>query len=143
MQVTATLALVMNTDDELENSMSNSNKLESHRLLQLLRTELVFFEAGGYGRTFRGQWRPTLLLRDSPACINYHDTGRQNPCTECPLFALVAPEKKDSLVPCHYIPLNKGGVTIADLYKQGSQTSLDRLYRNWLQDITQKITTSS
>ncbi|MCU1221875.1 MAG: hypothetical protein JWN42_3072 [Candidatus Angelobacter sp.] len=133
----------MNTDRELENNMSEPNQVESHRLLQLLRTELRFFDAEGYGRTFRGQWRPTLLLRDSPACINYHDTGRQNPCTDCPLFALVVPDKKDSLIPCHYIPLNKGGVTIADLYKQGSQTSLDRLYRNWLQDTTKKTTTSS
>jgi hypothetical protein len=133
----------MNTDREVKNSMSEPNQVESHRLLQLLRTELSFFDAEGYGRMFRGQWRPTLLLRDSPACINYDDTGRQNPCRECPLFPLVAPDKKDSLVPCHYIPLNKGGVTIADLYKQGSQTSLDRLYRNWLEDITQKIMTSS
>jgi hypothetical protein len=133
----------MNTDRELENNMSEPNQVESHQLLQLLRTELRFFDAEGYGRAFRGQWRPTLLLRDSPACINYHDTGRQNPCTGCPLFALVVPDKKNSVVPCHYIPLNKGGVTIADLYKQGSQPSLDRLYRNWLQDTTQKITTSS
>jgi hypothetical protein len=123
--------------------MSEPNQIESHRLVQLLRTELRFFDAGGYGRTFHGQWRPKLLLRDSPTCINYDDTGRQNPCRDCPLFPLVTSEKKDRLIPCHYIPLNRGGVTIADLYKQGSQTSLDRLYRNWLQDITQKITTSS
>jgi hypothetical protein len=123
--------------------MNKSNQIESHRLLQLLATELRFFDAGRYGRTNGGQWRPTLLLRDSPACINYNETGRQNPCRECPLFPLVASDKKDRLVPCHYIPLNEGGVTIADVYKQGSQTSLDRLYRNWLQDITRKLKTSS
>lgn len=117
--------------------MNDPNKIESHGLLQLLRKELAFFDSGGYGRTFRSQWRPTLLLRDSPACIN-NDTGRENPCRECPLFPLVAPGQKGRLIPCHYIPLNKGGVTIADLYTQGSQESLDRLYRNWLQDITKK-----
>jgi hypothetical protein len=123
--------------------MNESSKVENRRLLQLLGTELGFFNAGGYGRTSRSQWRPTLLLRDSPACINYNDTGRQNPCKMCPLFALVAPDKKDSLVPCHYIALNKDDVTIAELYAHGSQDSLDRLYRTWLQDITQKVKTSS
>jgi hypothetical protein len=123
--------------------MSESNQIESHRLLRLLRTELRFLDAEGYGRAFRGQWRPTLLLRDLPACINYNETGRQNPCSECPLFPLVASDKKDRLVPCHYIPLIEGGVTIAQLYAEGSQKYLDRLYRNWLQDITQKITTPS
>jgi hypothetical protein len=59
--------------------MSESDQIESHRLLQLLRTELRFLDAEGYGRAFRGQWHPTLVLRDSPACINYNQTGQQNP----------------------------------------------------------------
>jgi len=119
--------------------MSESPKIENSRLLQLLSRELGFFDAGGYGQKFRSQWRPTLLLRDSPACINYSESGKHHPCRECPLFSLVAPDKKDKLVPCHYIPLNNGGTTIAELYAQGSQESLDRLYRSWLKDITQKL----
>jgi len=47
--------------------------------------------------------------------------------------------QKDKLVPCHYIPLNNRGTTINKLYAQGSQESLDRLYRSWLKDITQKL----
>lgn len=121
--------------------MSGRSKIENNRLLQLLTKELGFFNAGGYGRNFRSQWRPTLLLRDSPACINYGDTGRQNPCRECPLFSLIPADKKDEVVPCHSIPLNEDGMTIAKLYAEGSQDSLDRLYRNWLQDIIKKLNT--
>lgn len=119
--------------------MNAPPKIENSRLLHLLSRELGFFDAGGYGQKFRSQWRPTLLLRDSPACINYSESGKHNPCRECPLFPLVAPDKKDKLVPCHYIPLNNSGTTINELYAQGSQESLDRLYRSWLKDITQKL----
>jgi|ERR1043166_48266 hypothetical protein len=122
--------------------MSALNKIENNRLLQLLTKEIGFFHAGGYGRRFRSQWRPTLLLRDSPACINYGDTGQQNPCRECPLFSLIPADKKDEVVPCHSIPLNESGVTIAWLYTQGSQDSLDRLYQNWLQEIIKKLNTA-
>jgi hypothetical protein len=121
--------------------MNALNKIENYRLLQLVTKELGFFNAGGYGRSFRSQWRPTLLLRDSPACINYGDTGRQDPCSECPLFSLIPRDKKGELIPCHSIPLNESGVTIARLYAKGSQDSLDRLYQNWLQDIIRKLNT--
>jgi hypothetical protein len=119
--------------------MSESPKIENNRLLQLLSKEPGLFDAGGYGKKFRSEWRPTLLLRDSPACVNYSESGKHNPCCECPLFSLVALDKKDTLVPCHHIPLNDGGTTIAELYAQGSQESLDRLYRSWLKDITQEL----
>lgn len=121
--------------------MNAPNKIENNRLLQLVSNELEFFNAGGYGWSFRSQWRPTLLLRDSPACINYGDTGQQNPCRECSLFSLIPPGKKDELVPCHSIPLNEAGMTIARLYAEGSQNSLDRLYQNWLQEIIKKLNT--
>ena len=139
MKITAGSKLRMNTGTEVKNSMSRLSKPEDDQLLQLLQAELKFLDAGGYGRTFRSQWRPTLLLRDSPACLNYGGIGRQNPCEECPLFSLVAPEKKVMLVPCHFIPLNKSGVTIAELYAKASQESLDQLYRKWLQDMTHKL----
>jgi hypothetical protein len=119
--------------------MNEPAKIENSRLLHLLNKELSFFDAGGYGQKFRSEWRPTLLLRDSPACINYSESGRPHPCRECSLFSLVPPDKKDTLVTCHHIPLNDGGTAIAELYAQGSQESLDRLYRSWLKDITQKL----
>jgi hypothetical protein len=117
-------------------------KTQDQRLLQVLRKEAAFFDAGGYGRPFRSQWRPTLLLRDSPACINYRDTGRQNPCCECPLFSLVPPDRQSEMVPCHHIPLNPQGETVAGLYAQDSQELLDQFYRIWLEDKIKDLTTS-
>lgn len=116
----------------------NKNRL----LFRVLRNEAAFFDAGGYGKLFRSKWRPTLLLRDSPACINYNDAGRQNPCRECPLFAFVPLEKQDTLVPCHHIQLNPQGETIAGLYARGSQELLDQIYRNWLKEKIKDLTTS-
>jgi hypothetical protein len=122
--------------------MTDSRATEDQRLLQVLQNEAEFFDAGGYGRTFRSGWRPTLLLRDSPTCINYRDTGRQNSCSQCPLFPLVAADQRERLVPCHHIPLNQRGETVADLYALGSQELLDQRYRNWLQEKIQGLTTS-
>ena len=122
--------------------MKQGKQPENLRLLQALRNEAAFFDAGGYGRPFLSQWRPTLLLRDSPACINYCDNGRQNPCRACPLFSLVPSSEGDKLLPCHHIPLNAQGETVARLYAHGSQRLLDQLYRNWLEKKIKDLTKS-
>jgi hypothetical protein len=144
MQVTAAYLVLVDTGSRVdEETMTACNQTENSRLLQALKTEIGFFDAGGYGQIFRSQWRPTLLLRDSPACANYSDSGRQNPCSRCPMFSLVPHDKKDKLVPCHFIPLDKCGRTIAWFYEHGSQESLDWHYRIWLEDITNALKTSS
>jgi len=112
--------------------MTESSQGGRRQLLQALKRELGFFDAGGYGRQFRSQWRPTLLLRDSPLCINYSSTGRQHACSECQFFSLVPPAGQSALLPCHQIPLDASGTTIAGLYKKGTQTTLDQRYRDWL-----------
>lgn len=111
-------------------------------LLQALKTELNFFDAGGYGRTFRSDWRPTLLLRDSPACINYNSTGQQTSCRQCPFFFLVPHAQRNSVVPCHHIPLDARGNTVAKIYRTGTQKELDEHYRNWLSALTRELETS-
>jgi len=111
-------------------------------LLQALKTELNFFDAGGYGRTFRSDWRPTLLLRDSPACINYNSTGQQTSCRQCPFFSLVPPAQRNAVIPCHHIPLDARGNTVASIYRTGAQKELDERYRNWLGALTREIETS-
>jgi hypothetical protein len=101
-------------------------------LLQALKAELDFFRSGGYGRAFRGGWRPTLLFRDSPTCTNFTSVGALNPCRECPLFPLVPSQKRNYAIPCHYIVLDADGATIARLYQSGSQKALDQSYSDWL-----------
>ena len=107
-------------------------------LLQALRTELTFFDAEGYGKPFSSGWRPTLLLRDSPVCLNFNATGRQASCEQCPFFSLVAAADRDAILPCHHIPLDAQGSTIAGMYRKGTQKELDERYHEWLIALTRK-----
>jgi len=122
--------------------MRRTEQTQNRLLFRVLRTEAAFFDAGGYGKPFRSKWRPTLLLRDSPACINYRACGMQNSCSKCPLFSLVPVEQRAKLIPCHYIQLNPQGETIAGLYARSSQELLDQIYRNWLKEKIKDLTTS-
>ena len=112
--------------------------MATRSLLSVLKDELAFFEAGGYGKTHRSTWRPTLLLRDSPACLNF-DFTTAKPCRDCILFPLVPEDKRNSLLPCHQIPLNAAGETIASLYEKASQEKLDEKFRDWLCATIQKF----
>jgi hypothetical protein len=124
-----------------ETTVRKAEQTENRPLFRVLRNEAAFFDAGGYGKPFRSKWRPTLLLRDSPACINYRHAGRQHSCRECPLFSLVPAEQRERLIPCHHIQLDLQGDTIAGLYARGSQERLDQLYRNWLKEQIKDLTT--
>lgn len=112
--------------------MEDRRHIDRKLLLDALKRELAFFDAGGYGHPFRSAWRPTLLLRDSPVCINYGSTGRQHECRLCPLFSLVPWTEENAMMPCHHIPLNAARDTVAQLYQRGTQKVLDQHYRDWL-----------
>lgn len=111
--------------------MSEHNR----RLLRALKDERDFFQAGGYGRPFRSEWRPTLFFRDSPVCFDFSDPGALHPCRQCPLFSLVPAQKRNSTIPCHHIVLDIEGNTIAQLYQCRSQSVLDRIYCDWLANV--------
>src|SRR5205807_2770203 len=85
--------------------------MAQRELLKVLKNQLDFFDGGGYGCIYRGPWRPTLLVRDSPACLNATSTTAR-PCRECVLFPLIPEKKRNSLIPCHQIPMNAAGETI-------------------------------
>lgn len=116
--------------------------MQDHRiekLCKLLSEELSFLELGGYGRAFRSQWRPTLIFRDSPLCLNFDYSAPPQPCERCPLFQFVPEEKRQTFTPCHHIPLNAEGDTPASLYRSGTQEQLDVAVRKWLQDTIDKL----
>ena len=112
--------------------------MASPSLLAALQDELAFFEAGGYGHKFRSSWRPTLVVRDSPTCLNSRSASTR-PCPDCVLFPLVPEDKKHWLMPCHQVPLNAAGETISSLYATTSQEKLDEVFRHWLRATIQKI----
>src|SRR4029077_10326709 len=144
MQVTAALLAPMDTGSSVdEKTMTACNQTDGNRLLQMLNTEISFFDAGGYGASVSRSMAPHTTTARFTILHLLRRFGRQNPRSQCPLFSLVPPDKNDRLVPCHFIPLNKDGRSIAWLYAHGSQESLDRHYRIWLEDVTNALKTSS
>ena len=122
--------------------MATDDTTERDALLQAVRTELTFLDAGGYGKPFRNGWRPTLLLRDSPVCLNFNATGRQASCDQFPFFSLVPAADRHAILPCHHISLDAQGNTIAGMYRKGTQKELDERYHNWLTALTRKNETN-
>jgi hypothetical protein len=122
--------------------MAADDEIERDALLQAAKTELAFYDAGGYGKPFRSGWRPTLLLRDSPVCLTFNATGRQASCDRCPFFSLIPSAGRDAILPCHHIPLDAEGNTIAGMYRKGTQKELAERYHNWLTALTRNNETN-
>lgn len=101
-------------------------------LLELLKMELDFIEKGGYGRSVRTPWKETSPFRDSLTCVNYALPEKAHPCDECHLIDFVPPEKRDELVPCHFIPLNESGDTVEDFEMEGRQSKLEEALKQWM-----------
>ena len=101
-------------------------------ILEVLKDELSFIEKGGYGRSVRTPWQAKSLFQDSLACINYADPNHTHPCNECHLLDFVKPEHQGEDVPCHFIPLNESGETIADLEGEDNEAKLERKVKDWL-----------
>lgn len=101
-------------------------------ILELLKDELSFIEAGGYGRSVRTPWKPTSTFQDSLTCINYGYPYRAHPCNECHLIEFVDSEHKCTDIPCHHIPLDEAGETIEDLEAMDNDAKLERKVKDWL-----------
>jgi len=108
-------------------------------LLELLKEELSFIEQGGYGRSVRTPWKPTSTFQDSLSCINYGYPYRAHPCNECHLIDYVAKEDRATEIPCHHIPLNAQGDTIADLEMSDNQHKMEEEVKEWLRTRIKEI----
>ena len=108
--------------------MSHKNR----DILEVLRFELKFLEDGGYGRSPHAPGRAPYIFEDSPSCLNFNDSARPHPCSECLLTQLVPPELRKQEVPCRFIPLNDKGQTVDSLYRHGTQIEMEEAPRDWL-----------
>jgi hypothetical protein len=102
-------------------------------ILEVLEEELTFIEKGGYGRSVRTPWLEKSIFQDSLSCLNYGYPYRAHPCNECSLIDFVSPEFQTASVPCHFIPLNDTGDTIANLEATDNQPKLEETLKSWLQ----------
>ena len=95
-------------------------------VLEVLRYELNFLEQGGYGNWYSTPWGPASIFQDSLTCPNHGDPTRPHACHECLLYDFVPEEYRTEDVPCHHIPLNRQGVTVATPRPDGRGTAGER-----------------
>ncbi|MGH9881821.1 MAG: hypothetical protein ACRD6N_10325 [Pyrinomonadaceae bacterium] len=126
----------MQSQGELE---ADTMAKDDRDILELLKEELAFIEQGGYGRSVRTPWLPKSAFQDSLTCINYGYLQRAHPCDECHLTELVDNEHVSEQVPCHFIPLNAAGETIADLEGQDNQPKLEATLKRWMRGKIKEI----
>ena len=116
---------------------------ERHEMVQILRSELVFLEQGGYRRRPRYPWRPNFVFEDSPTCINFRPAdGERQPCTECPLINFVPPEQRETHFPCRHIPLTDQGETVNTFYEWGTEEELEAALDTWLRRTIEELETA-
>jgi hypothetical protein len=111
-------------------------------ILEVLKSELNFLKKGGYGRSPREPWRAQLVFEDSPTCMNYDTKENPSPCAECALMQFVPPEKRDEKVPCRHIPLTRGGETLHELYRGGTQQNIEDALADWLRGTIARLETA-
>lgn len=102
-------------------------------LLEVLKFELEFLEAGGYGRSPRTPWRPQLIFEDSPTCMNFNSVEDPGPCTDCVLIQLVSPKFRSAQIPCRHIQFDSSGETLDSLYRYSDQVEIEEMVGGWLQ----------
>jgi hypothetical protein len=124
----------MEEDDAME-----KDARDERDILELLKEELAFVEQGGYGRSVRTPWLPKSAFQDSLTCINYGYPYRAHSCSECHLTDFVDEKHQAEDIPCHYIPLNEAGETIANLEAQDNQAKLEETLKQWMRTKIKEI----
>jgi hypothetical protein len=125
---------------------------QQQALLNALKLELEFCEQGGY-KTLVGRLparasendpmflfeereremrKERSVFQDSPSCLNYCLQVRKHPCSECWLIDFVPAEERGAAVPCHHIPLNERGDTVATLGGPGDAPEVQEAVLDWL-----------
>jgi hypothetical protein len=108
-------------------------------LLEVLKFELEFLEAGGYGRSPKTPWRPLYIFEDSLTCMNYHSKENREPCSECVLMQLVPSEFRLAEIPCRHIPFNASGENLDTLYGYGDQREIEDALGKWLRTTIHRV----
>jgi hypothetical protein len=106
-------------------------------LLEVLKLELEFLKGGGYRKG--SSWRAQFIFEDSPTCLNYGDSERKRPCSECVLMSLVPAEFREGKPPCHHISLNERNDTIQSLQQWSTPEELEDAVSEWLMDTIQSL----
>ncbi len=104
-----------------------------------LKLQRDILRNGGYGRSVRTPWKPTRLFRDSVTCLNFDEVVKRHPCKECLLWEWVPEEHRDMDIPCHFIPLNERGDSIASLEHSKDREEAEKTLLAWLDSILEQL----
>ncbi len=116
--------------------MSPFNKKE---VIDALKLEMSIIEGGGYGRSVKTPWRENEFFRDSVTCLNVGEVEKVHPCGECYLIEHVPELHKNDDTPCHHIPLNARGETVASLERQGNREEMEAALLRWIRSTIRKL----
>ena len=108
-----------------------------------MKLELRFLETGGYEPSVHEPRKELSVFRDSPSCLNYALPVREHPCSECWLIDFVPATKRGESVPCHHIPLNECGDTIASMGSPVDDLMVKEVMRNWLRKKIEELETAA
>jgi hypothetical protein len=108
-------------------------------VVEALKRELSFInEAESRGIGPAGLLREGPVFRNSPLCTELRNAHFDS-CSHCPLLGFVPATRRFEDVPCHHIPLNASGETVATIDFLNQQYRVYGLLRNWLQSAIERI----
>ena len=110
-------------------------------LVRLLEAELDLIEGGGYQQPAGKPGDAKPMFYQGIACINHWLVpGHEPSCHEdCVLLDAVPGEHRAEALPCHFIPLNADGETVALLAKTGDRERLEQAVKNWLRETIERL----
>lgn len=108
-------------------------------IIEQLRLERDILQGGGYGRSVRTPWKEERVFRDSITCLNFGEHVKLHPCNECTLWEWVPEEYKGEDIPCHFIPLNQRGESIASMETRGHREEAEKALLDWLNATIQRL----
>ena len=108
-------------------------------IIDQLKLERDILQGGGYGRSVRTPQKPTKLFRDSVTCPNCGEPVKQHPCNDCFLWEWVPEDRQHEDLPCHFIPLNEQGDSIASLEDSGNREDAEEALLGWLDSVIEHL----
>jgi hypothetical protein len=127
---------------ELGSGVTAMDQFRRLEIVDKLKLELNVLQDGGYGRSVRTPRVEPLYLRDSVTCLNFgREEEEREPCYHCFLMDFVPADHAGRELPCHHIPLNDAGDTIASLQERGDKDLLEQVLREWLATTIKRLET--
>jgi len=113
--------------------------INTKELIEQLKLEIQVIERGGYSPSVHQPHAELRIFRDSVSCPNLALDEKTAPCAHCWLAQFIPSEYLDKEEPCHYLPLNERGDTVASLAERGDEDSIQRELLGWLRRTVKQL----